>query len=87
MFWPLFPLECQCNQHSNECYYNDSLGHGVCLFCGHSTAGDFCEACAEGHHRNSGVPVTDPNTCSGMQPCCIEAFQIMFVSTLCLYIW
>ncbi|XP_077986467.1 laminin subunit alpha-3-like [Glandiceps talaboti] len=44
--------KCNCNDHADSCYYDDTLGHGVCVDCYHNTAGSFCDICIPSYYRN-----------------------------------
>lgn len=68
----IFLAECDCNEHAAACHFDEIKGLGVCDNCEADTAGDFCELCSPGYHRNPSnqnprINMTglDTGTCSG----------------------
>nr|VZH99079.1 unnamed protein product [Spirometra erinaceieuropaei] len=64
---------CECNGHSNQCYFNpllylqsNNVSGGQCHACQHNTEGVHCEFCADGFYRYPGYGIDHPQTC---QPC------------------
>ncbi|XP_038046622.1 laminin subunit alpha-1-like [Patiria miniata] len=55
--------KCVCNEHSDSCTYDESLGQGVCDDCTDNTAGPSCEICISGYHRNTSVLASSPDSC------------------------
>lgn len=46
---------CECNNHSDECVYNDTLNAGTCSNCQHNTEGHVCEECTMFYYHSSAV--------------------------------
>ncbi|XP_070532358.1 laminin subunit beta-1-like [Ptychodera flava] len=55
--------ECNCYDHADSCYYNETLGHGVCEDCYHNTAGVFCDICIDGYFHNVTADPSSPDVC------------------------
>ncbi|XP_028849375.1 laminin subunit alpha-5 isoform X2 [Denticeps clupeoides] len=69
---------CNCNKHSDECYYNPEVdqrstsmdvhgeyrGGGVCVECQHHTTGINCERCIPGYYRSPEHPLDSSLACS-----------------------
>lgn len=70
--------KCNCNNHSNDCYYDEEVdknhlsidihgkreGGGVCVNCRHNTEGINCHQCKFGFYRPQDKKVDDLKACS-----------------------
>ncbi|VDO64408.1 unnamed protein product [Schistosoma margrebowiei] len=68
-------VKCDCNLHSNECRFSNSLyllsnrvSGGVCENCQHNTVGRNCHQCAEGYYRDWTKPISHENVCLPCSP-------------------
>eukprot|EP00118_Oscarella_pearsei_P018573 m.191017 g.191017 ORF g.191017 m.191017 type:complete len:2470 (+) comp39439_c2_seq19:33-7442(+) len=59
--------ECQCNNHSDSCTYNETKGFGVCNECQHNTMGDMCDQCLPNFFRDAAKAITDPYVCKACE--------------------
>ena len=59
-------IECECNNHSSSCVYNETLIQGVCVDCQHETTGYNCDQCIPYHYHPSAISVDSVDSC---QPC------------------
>ncbi len=59
-------VECECNNHSSSCVYNETLNQGVCIDCQHQTTGYSCEQCIPYYYHPSSALI---DSIDGCQPC------------------
>ncbi|XP_023688172.2 netrin-1 [Paramormyrops kingsleyae] len=66
-------VPCECNGHSSKCRFSMELfqqsgrrSGGICLKCGHHTAGRHCQYCQNGFTRDHSKPLSHRRAC---QPC------------------
>ncbi|CAB4020635.1 Hypothetical predicted protein [Paramuricea clavata] len=64
--------ECECNNHSSRCEYDQVNGHGVCQNCTGFTTGDNCDQCLPLYYEYL-VPIDHPDRC---QACNCDASGI-----------
>lgn len=58
--------KCQCNNHSSQCYYNNTVGSGVCVDCRDNTTGPSCDQCLPFFYHIPSERFSSPSSC---QPC------------------
>ena len=59
-------IECECNNHSSSCVYNETLNQGVCVDCQYLSTGYNCEDCVPYFYHPSSVSIDSIDRC---QPC------------------
>lgn len=54
---------CECNNHSDNCLYDEATSTGLCVNCTGNTLGPQCEMCVPYFYHSQGVPLDSPSSC------------------------
>eukprot|EP00117_Sycon_ciliatum_P032228 scpid2548/ scgid25039/ Laminin subunit beta-2; Laminin chain B3; Laminin-11 subunit beta; Laminin-14 subunit beta; Laminin-15 subunit beta; Laminin-3 subunit beta; Laminin-4 subunit beta; Laminin-7 subunit beta; Laminin-9 subunit beta; S-laminin subunit beta len=87
--------ECNCNQHSGQCVFNQTLfedslasisgpSGGHCMNCLHNTMGPHCEECVDGHYPDDNLYANNSAWCL---PCNCDTRGTISNQTRCLKNW
>ena len=63
LFLATYCSACPCNDHADQCYFNQTTGRIACLACRHNTAGVRCEECSARYRRDNDVALNDTDAC------------------------
>ena len=63
LFLATYRSACPCNDHADQCYFNQTTGRIACLACRHNTAGVRCEECSARYRRDNDVALNDTDAC------------------------
>ena len=72
--------KCQCNEHSDSCEYQNTMGVGLCTNCTHNTTGDRCEQCLDYFYTTRDIDFRSPDAC---QPCDCDPDGVINTTLMC----